>query len=75
MNFGTIDNANLRLVGDPEHGILDVMARRVTVGEYYETTVAVFPTREEMERMLDGQPILLTVLGNSWPPVRLEVQS
>lgn len=75
MNFGTIDNANLRLVGDPGHGVVDLMALRLEVGDYYETSVAIFPTPDELARMQDGQPIILTILGNSWPPVRLEVQS
>lgn len=75
MNFGTIGDANLKLIGDPDAGVMDVMALRVKEGEYYATSVAVFPTPEEMLRLLDGQPVIVTILGNSFPPLRVEVQS
>jgi hypothetical protein len=36
-------------------------------------TSAWFPTPEEIERLRDGAPIYLTVLGRSHPPVGLAV--
>lgn len=34
-----------------------------------------FPTPKELEALLNGAPIILTVLGTAHPPVRLEVGS
>jgi hypothetical protein len=32
-----------------------------------------FPTPEEMQLLLQGAPIMLTILGNGHPPVTMEV--
>jgi hypothetical protein len=75
MLFQAIENANLRLIGDPEHNILDVHARREIVNGYQEITVAFEPTPDELRRLNEGKPVYVTQLGNSFHPIRVEVKA
>lgn len=74
MLFQAIHGANLRLLGDPANGILDVHARRDVVDGYQEITVAFEPTPYEMELLLAGRPVYVTQLGNTFHPIRCEVK-
>lgn len=74
MLFQAIEGANLRLIGDPENGIVDIHARAEVVDGYQEITVAFEPTPDELQRMIDGKPVYVTQLGNTFHPIRVEVK-
>lgn len=69
-----IEGANMRLIGDPENGIVDVHARRELVDDFWETTIAFEPTPDELRRLNEGHPVYVTQLGNSFHPIRVEVK-
>jgi len=74
MLFQSIEGANLHLIGKPEEGIIDIHARYQVVDGYTEITVAFEPTPAELERLLQGHPVYVTQLGNSFHPIRVEVK-
>lgn len=75
MLFQAIENANMKLIGNPAEGILDIFARREIVDGYIETTVAFEPTPDELRRLNEGKPVYVTQLGYAFHPIRCEVKS
>ncbi len=74
MLIAAIEGANLRLIGSPEDGIVDVHARAEVVDGYQEITIAFEPTPAELQRLIDGKPVYVTQLGNTFHPIRCEVK-
>jgi hypothetical protein len=79
MHVGRINNAT-RVLGAPKDwnrdangpcGNLPIRDEATTAGP--GMTSAWFPTPEEIERIKDGAPIYLTVLGSVHPPVDVSV--
>lgn len=76
MNPLRIQGANLKLLGNREQGVLDlhvIKSECETHGTSY--TSAWEPTRAELDALLSGEPVLLTVYSNGgFPPVWVGVR-
>lgn len=76
MMIGRIQNAT-RVLGKPSHmsdeecGSLAI--RDVRVGDYPAMMSAWFPTPAEVDAMMKGAPVYLTIFGTQHPPVSLTV--
>lgn len=70
MQPARIERANVRF-GGPGYTTLD--ARRDEQAYGPEHTVAFQPSPEEIEAIVAGASVHLTILGEGWPPVRLSV--
>jgi hypothetical protein len=79
MNPGEIKNAT-RALGAPESWDKDRLGecstlpiRDTSINGSLVMQSAWYPTREEIEAMCLGEPVILTIYGRSHPPVSLHV--
>jgi hypothetical protein len=43
------------------------------IGKLAITKVALEPTPEELKRLIAGEPLILSIVGDRWPPVDVQV--
>lgn len=76
MQHGAIEGFNLMLKGDGET-IHDLHARIDDMGDYNEVTTAWHPTPAEVLRIVQGEPVYVTLLMGEikFPPMRVGVKT
>ena len=67
-------NVNMKAPAGQEDSVQDIWANRETIQGMPAITTAFLPSQDELEDMVAGQPVLLSIIGHTMSPAMLTVE-